>query len=103
MKVRIPLLGAQIAVLLGNALAMDCAVFDRPTFISDLHPAGQIAAVEKAFPASERVARWRCGGDEDNRYPTEKHRNQYSIQAFLLQLDVPSDYLGRGGNETGII
>ena len=49
-EVLVFLLGAQVSVGVGHALAMDGAVLDGPLLLADFDPVGQVLAVEQLDP-----------------------------------------------------
>src|SRR4051794_17981362 len=49
-EILIHLLSAQVAVFLRDALAMNCAVLDRPLLVADRRPVRQVLSVEQLHP-----------------------------------------------------
>src|SRR2546427_4516257 len=60
MKIFVLLFGPEVAVLFGDALAVDGSVLHFPLLVADLHPAGEVLVVKQGFPAG--FIRFRTGG-----------------------------------------
>src|SRR6266849_4985319 len=52
MEIFVLLFRAEIAVLLGDSLAVDGSILHLPLLVADLHPSGEILVVKQRLPAA---------------------------------------------------
>jgi hypothetical protein len=75
-KIFVGLFGAQVAILLGNPLAMDGPILNFPFLIAYFHPSGQIPAIEQRHPVLTRQLGFRILSPSNQRHQEQEHQRE---------------------------